>query len=346
MTPHRMTSARLLPRVVLAGAAAVLAIVVGPVLPGAGAASGPTFGLRPAQLGAVSSPNGDFNYSVPAGGTINDAVVAENLTHAPLTLELFPADLIPLRGGGFGVSQLGSPMHSVGAWAHIQSAVSLGPEQDETIPFELSVPAGTLGGDYGGAIVAQNTPKRGAPIVIQTRVALEIHLHVTGASATLAARVASLGTNRQGGQIDFYAVVTNTGNESFNFVGKVLLQKSGSAVSVSLPMRPAHDYLLPRQEVLLTATWRHVPRYGSVTARAAVTATPTSGGSGTFTDQPIKLSFFPWLLLILAILALLLLLAVLREVWRRREQWRERLRESRARRRAIRNFKSGLAGTA
>lgn len=58
----------------------------------------PVFGMRPSAEGQVPLPGGHFTYSVPAGSTLTDAVVVENLTERPLSLQLFGADLIPLQG--------------------------------------------------------------------------------------------------------------------------------------------------------------------------------------------------------------------------------------------------------
>ncbi|HEV2370339.1 MAG TPA: hypothetical protein VGR90_10720 [Acidimicrobiales bacterium] len=327
--------------VVLAPAAA-LAAAAPPATPSPTTPQAP-FGLRPAQSATVPTVGGHFTYSVAAGATVNDAVVVENLGTTPLTVQAFGADLIPLAGGGFSPAQIGAPMKSVGAWVAVQPGVTMASLQEVTVPFTVTVPASTFSGDYAGAIVVQNSPTPGRGVAIQTRVALEIQIHVTGATAHLDGRIGGLQTKTSGRTVHFSAVLTNTGNESFSFDGSVHLQKGGTAVDVAVPMRPGGDFLFPGQHVTLTGSWANAPRWGTVTARAVADAEPASGDPGTFTDAPVRLRFFPWLLVILALVALLLLLLVTAQTWRRREQWKAWMRHARQRRRAVRRFKESLS---
>jgi len=305
--------------------------------------SGAPFGLRPGESGSVPLPGGHFHYALPAGSTVSDSIVIENLTSSPETLQVFGADLIPLRGGGFGVAQLGQKMLGVGAWLSVQPTARLSAFQQLSVPFTLSVPPDTPGGDYAGAIVAQNQPGTTPGVAIQTRVALQIQVQVPG-TTVLAARVGVLQAKSVTSGIRFDAVLTNTGTETFRFTGYVDLRRGGSALVVKLALRPGDDLLLPGQHLDLSGMWKNPPRWGSVTASAHVVANPSQGAARTFRDGVLSLSFFPWFLVLLAILALLLLLLVLREAWRRREQWAERIRAERSRRRAIRQFKAGLGG--
>lgn len=272
---------------------------------------------------------------------MTDSVVIENLTSSPETLQVFGADLVPLSGGGFGVTQLGGVVKSVGAWVKVQPTAQLSAFQQLSVPFTVTVPPDTPGGDYAGAIVAQNQPGTAPGVAIQTRVALEIQVHVPG-TTVLAARVGPLQAKSVASGIRFDAVLTNTGTETFRFGGVVDLHRGGSALLVRLALRPDNDLLLPGQHLDLSGLYKNSPRWGSVSASAQVVATPSQGSSRTFRDGALNLSFFPWLLVILGVLALLLLLLVLREAWRRREQWMERLQAERSRRRAVRQFKAGL----
>ena len=301
------------------------------------------FGMTPARGPGAPTNAGHFEYSVPAGASIHDAVIVENLTNVPQTLQVFGADMQALAGGGFAPAQLGAQMHGVGAWTQVsQPSVTLAPLALQTVTFSVNVPTNTFSGDYLGAIVSQNSPTAGRGVAIQTRVALQIQMHITGATAHLDARVGPLQTKVSAGSISYTAVVANTGNESFQFIGTLHVQTGSSSVDIAVSMKPTNDYLFPGQQVTLGAHYDHPPRWGSVTARATLLAAPARGTAATFSDGPVTLHFFPWLLLILAIIALLLLLYVSRQAWRNRELWRARFREARDRRREIRRFKQGL----
>jgi hypothetical protein len=281
-------------------------------------AASAVFAVHPAapSTATPSSAAAHFSYSLAAGEDATGAVVVSNLTDHPLTLALYGADLIPLSAnGGYTVAQLGQQMHGVGAWIRVQPTVTLAPLTEDTVPFSVDVPETAAPGEYGGAVVAQNAPQGGAGIAVQTREALEVAVRVPGVTV-LAAHLGPLRVDRSGSGVAFSAVLRNGGTERFRYSGRVLLQRGGSSLLLAAPMTPRAGYLLPGQEVRLDATWAHPPRFGSVSARASVVATPAAGPAETVTDAAVQLSFFPWLLVLLALLALLLLLIVSRRVWR------------------------------
>ena len=305
------------------------------------AAPKPIFGMRPAAVGQTPLPGGHFTYSVPAGSTVTDAVVAENLTDEPLTLELFGADLVPLKGGGFGLTQLGAPTQQVGAWLRLStSTVTLAPLQQESVPFTVQVPRDELSGDYGGAVVAQNSPSSKTGVALQFRVGLQVRIHVTGQNPHLAAQLGPISKHTSGRSMGFSATLTNTGNESFTFNGTVQLRQGSH--NITLEMTPARDYLFPGQKVTLTAKWAHTPTWGSARAAATAVVTPAQGASLTVTGASVSMRFFPWWLVIMAILALLLLLVALLQTWRNRRELRRRLILAWRRRQAVRQFKGQL----
>lgn len=302
----------------------------------------PDFGIRPAEEGQVPLPGGHFNYSLEAGSHVEDAVVAENLTGRPLSIQVYSADLIPLEGGGFGVGQPGQQEQGAGAWVTVaESNITLAPHQQQNVAFQVTVPKDAFSGDYGGAVVLQEASTTDQGIAVEVRAALQIRIHVIGALPHLAASVGPVRWHRSGKSIDFSAAVTNTGNESFQFTGNVVVHKGRSQF---VRMSPAGDYLFPGQSVTLTGRWDHPPVWGSAAARVSVMATTAQGSTKSFSDSTVKLHFFPWWLVLMAIVALLLLLLAVIIAWRQRKQWRERFTAARARRREVRQFKRHLAG--
>ena len=282
-----------------------------PAMSAVAVAASAIFAVHPGAAAGSSAPavgTGHFSYTLAAGGSGTGTLVVSNLTHQPLTLALFGADLVPLGGsGGYTVTQFGQPMHGVGAWITVQPTVTVAPLAEAAVPFSVAVPESAAPGDYGGAVVAQNTPQGTTGIQVQTREALEVAVRVPGATV-LGAHLGPLQARRSGSRVVLTAVLRNTGTERFRYGGQVFLQRGGSAVLVSAPMNPHAAFLLPGQQVRLTARWDHPPRFGSVTARASVLATPDTGTPQTFTDAAVKMDFFPWLLVLLALIALLLLL--------------------------------------
>lgn len=285
-------------------------------------AASAVFAVHPAPAPAAGS--GHFSYRLAPGQEATGTLVVSNLTRQPLRLALFGADLIPLgSSGGFTVAQLGRTMHGVGAWIRVAPSVTVAPLAEAAVPFSVEVPEATPPGDYGGAVVAQNTPRTGAVpgggagagIAVQTREALEVAVRVPGATV-LGVRLGPLVSHTSGSHVLLSAVLRNSGTERFRYQGRVLLQRGGSSLLVSAPMSPRTAYLLPGQQVRLTATWDHPPRFGSVLARASVVATPATGPAATVSDPALTLTFFPWLLVLLALADLFLLFSVARRIRR------------------------------
>lgn len=279
----------------------------GPAGGGAASGGGPTGG---------GSAAGRFSYTVGPGHDVAGAVVVSNLGDGPLHLTLYGADLIPLPGtGGFTVGQKGQRATGVGAWVGVPGDVWLTPREERTVPFSLSVPTDAGTGDYGGAVVAQSDPQGAKGVAVETRVALEVLVRVPGPTL-LDARLGPLRARRVGGALLLTASLRNTGRETFRYRGNVVVRQGSSAVLVLAPLRPSASVLLPGQEVQLTGEWSHIPRFSSVTGHAEVTAVPVAGPPRRFSDAAVRLVAFPWLFVVLALVALALLVAVGRRTWR------------------------------
>ncbi|HET9691189.1 MAG TPA: hypothetical protein VFP61_08545 [Acidimicrobiales bacterium] len=340
--PTRLTTA--------ARALGALAVIATLSLAGAKAAAAappaPVFSMRPAAAGSAPLIGGHFTYAVPSGATLDDAVVVENLTAAPVTLALYPADLLALAGGGFAPTQQQQRVTGVGSWITLDRAsVTLPPDGQTTVGFHVAVPDSTFSGDYGGAVVGQNAPSKGTGLAVQFRVALQVRIHVTGLTPTLGVTLGPLTHHTSARSATFTTTVRNTGNESIQFTGRLRVHTEGTSSTASVTMTPAADYLYPGQQVRLTGTWKGTPVWGHVQAAAVVTALPTVGAAQRFSTAPVTMRFLPWWLVVVAVIAALMLGAVALRMLRQRRELLERMRASRARRRAVRAFKQQLDST-
>ena len=312
-------------------AAAVVPTPAGAASPGSPGAGPrrPTaeFGVRP-EAGATSRATGPrFDWTIPPGRDASGAIVVSNLSPAPLTVAVYGADLLALGGaGGYAVSQRYQPTHGVGAWIRASPTVTVAAGQERSVPFEVEVPPSALPGDYGGAGVVEGPPTPGEGMSVETREAMEVLVRVPGARTT-SARLGSLRVRRVDGEVLMSAVLRNTGTTAFGYRGEVVLE-GASALRISLTTRPAAARLLPGQAVTLEAVWRHPPRRAVVTARARAEVAPAGGLGRAVEDPPVTLSFFPWLVVLLALLALGLLASVSRAA--RRCQVQDRRRKVRA----------------
>ncbi len=133
------------------------------------------------------SPSGShFEFGrVDIGATKRGVLVARNLGDTTETVQLYGADAIPARGGGFGFTPSGETAKDVGAWIRLDiRRIILGPRAEQTVSFEVVVPAGASAGEHiGGVVVEPVESVSGGGFRVGTRVAVGIYLTVAGSGA-------------------------------------------------------------------------------------------------------------------------------------------------------------------
>jgi hypothetical protein len=335
------------PRRCVRRAAFVLALVAGAgaaSAPGgvAGAATpappSPIFGLRPALAGVTSLSQGHFSYAMPAGATIEDGVDVVNFTPGPLNINMYRANLEPVRGGGLAPGQAEDAPSGATPWLQLQQAdVVLSPNGYFRDPFRLSIPSGTPPGQYLTAIVGSRT---GAPVggglVLQSRVALEVEVTVVG-SLRSGLSVGKIQAHRSGQAEQLTVEVTNTGNTLVTLGGAVTVHPWGGG-AVSVPLGPQSIYVIPGGTAILTGTWSGLPLVGPADLEASVTVYVDGARSGTHTSPTLALLFIPWLMFSGAAGGLLVVVVGFVLTRRRRVAWRARRAEERW---VIRQYRAG-----
>lgn len=152
---------------------------------------------------------------VPVGGTFRGQLIARNLGGETETAQLYGADSIPARGGGFGFTIKDQQPVDVGSWLRITpERVTVGPHQDVPVEFVLTVPVGATPGEHvGGAVLEPVEPASGGAVRIGTRVVVGIYLTVAGAGGEAAPDLAitKLRAPRTGAGICPTVAYTNSG---------------------------------------------------------------------------------------------------------------------------------------
>lgn len=123
---------------------------------------------------------------VAIGRRVHGELLARNIGDTVETGDLYAADALPARGGGFGFSARTEKPKDVGAWITIDTRrITLRPHEETTFGFDLVIPAGATGGEHIGGIVLEPVAPAsgGAGVKIGTRQAVGIYLTVTGATA-------------------------------------------------------------------------------------------------------------------------------------------------------------------
>jgi hypothetical protein len=304
-------------------------------------APSPIFGLRPALAGETTLDAGHFTYTLPAGGTVEDGIDVVNFTAGPLNIDMYRANLNPVKGGGLAPGQAGDALRGATAWLQLRQAdVVLSPNGDFIDPFQLSIPPGTPPGQYLAALVGSRT---GAPVggglILQSRIALEVEVTVVG-KLNIGLTVGHIVASRTGGSEQFTVPVTNTGNTLVTLGGTINVSSPlGGAASVRLG--PQQIYVIPGGTAHLTGTWSGLPFIGPAHLVASVTAFVNDAAKGTYRSPTLPLLFVPWLVVSLALGVLVALAGALGLTRKRRAAWHARRAEER---RVIRQYRAGLRG--
>jgi hypothetical protein len=276
----------------------------------AGAASAkpkaPLWGISTDLYGKTALPGSHFTYALAPGTVIKDAVILHNFASKAVRLNVYPADLKKLPDNGLAPAQAYEPRRGAGAWIHLKSAViAVPPHQQVRMPFTVSVPHGVAPGDYYGSVVAaaeDKGPKGG--IHIATRAALIVHFSVPG-KVKLGVTFGKLRAQATAGGESFSLNVTNTGNVTFVVTGSIMLGDGGGRPVRTLTLGTAGLYVVPGGEATLTAVWSKAPLIGRTQARAVIKIAVNGKVLRTYTSETVRLTFFPWKPVIIALSALM-----------------------------------------
>jgi hypothetical protein len=306
--------------------AAVLALssfsVLTAVAPPAGASpTGDfTYAVRPAQAGDTSRAQPHFSYALTGGSQVADSIEISNLGATPLTLDVYPADMVSLPGGGTAPAESDAPRRGVGAWITVsQTRLSLDADQTRTVPFHLQVPPKILPGDYVGAVVvAEDVSTAAGSVGVTTRVALQVNVEVPGALRP-AAQLSDVHARRRGTQESITATLRNTGNVTLTVTGAVHLHHGST--NRELALTPTGTILFPGDSVVLGGRWDRLPTWGHYRVQVAVNTRTAEGSTIALMAPPATLTFFPWDAVLIVGIALILLLVLM--VLRRRQEQRK-----------------------
>jgi hypothetical protein len=155
------------PRPTLAAAAAVGLVLLGTLLVslpsspagaiGVSGGGGMSFGASPApQPGGGSRAY--FNYTLAAGQSTTDAVVVTNSSTAAQTLKMSASTGITATGSGDAYYGYFAPCTGTGCWVTgLPPTVTLPANGTQTVPFTVTVPAGTAPMQYLAGITVEPT---------------------------------------------------------------------------------------------------------------------------------------------------------------------------------------------
>lgn len=278
----------------------------------------PLFGLRPGLYGKTTLEKGHYQYAVNPGAAIDDSVEVLNLTDKSLTLKLYGADLNQSEGA-VSAAQASEEQKGVGKWLVLdRSELTLGPNDSTKVPFHVNVPAQLRPGDHLGAVVASTTTTEQRPgaFAVESRVGLMVRVRIPG-EAILDAEVGPLQVANAGGDRRFTVEVRNTGTLLFDVEGQVEIRSGDSAVA-KLEVAPENIYVIPGGKATFEAVWTSTPLFGGRTAQAIFRLAADEEPTKTVRSEELGLSFFSWLVVLIAALVAIAVIVLLIRRARRR----------------------------
>lgn len=318
-------------RIVVCGAGAALALQTALMQVGvAAAASGdptPVFGLRPALRATTTMTSGHFTYALQAGAHLRDAVIVDNFTAGPLTLNMYRANALTTPQGGFAPGQQAQPPLGATPWIALsRTTLILPPHSEQRVPFTVAIPRGTPPGDYLATIVGApvSTQRVANGLTLVSRAALVVDVTVVGHAHP----ALSLGSPQVSGQGPNRLVtidVANTGNVLISLSGTINV--SNGSDRFARPLGPANAYVLPGGHAILTTTWSRVPPIGWPTLKATIKAAVSGTTVAMYTTHPVRLLLIPWKYVQAAVVILVVVAATWLLTRKRRAQRRSRRAE-------------------
>ncbi len=298
-----------------------------------GAGAGPGFLLQPVPRQGEQKARPFFDYQVPAGTLIHDALLVSNLSQEPLTLRLYAADAHTALNGGLAFPSAEEPPQAAGRWITLtRTRMTLSPGETQQVAFRVRVPEQAQG-EYVAGLIAQPEggqavePEGNLTVVLLPRVAVVVRVRVISPQAPLAFLLhlddVAL-THASDGAQTLRVHLSNPGRYGVQGKGELTLRDTagrlvrtfpcevgyvlpGDTVTLAFPVTPP----LPPGDYRVDLALRH-PDGLNFTARREITlAAPVEPESARVMPEVGRIFGDRWLVVAVLVLAALVLL----ETW-------------------------------
>jgi hypothetical protein len=311
-------------------AALLLLLPVGPARAADTAPDAVSWGLAPApKAPAVDASGGDranYAYTADPGSTVRDAVVVTNHSAEALDLKVYAADAFTTTSGQLDLLPAGATSTDLGAWTTPAArSVHVPAHGSRTVAFTVHVPADASPGDHSAGIVTSLAQQpAGSTVRVDRRLALRMHLRVTGALAPAiradGVRASAEPSVNPVGPVPLTVRyrVTNTGNA--RVVPAAVVEVAGPWGVGSVTVRDEAPEVLPGSTVERTVTVPGFHAWGRADVSVHVTAVAVGiGGGATASDDAHAATWaVPWAALLVVLLVVAGAVLLPRVVDRRR----------------------------
>lgn len=190
----------------------------------------------PVTLGmiAVGQSVGFYDLTLEPGASVELSVQVVNPGSAAIDARSYAADAYTIVNGGFGARTADQPRTGTTRWLNYPTVTSsLAGGAAMTRDFSLTVPAGTLPGQYITSLVVENAVPAASPTSDQLRetirTAVAVSIRVPGRlHPALAFDKAADSITAHGSAIS--VAITNSGNERLTPTGWLIIRDAGGAV--------------------------------------------------------------------------------------------------------------------
>jgi hypothetical protein len=266
------------------GSAVTVAVLLS--FPGASTAQAATE-AAPLSLAAVGQGGSYFDVTISAGSTLQLEVARSNPGSGAVTAHSYVGSVFTIVNGGFGATDSGETMTGASAWVDYPDEVfSLDAGVTDTKAFTVTVPTGTLPGEYISSIVLQNNdalPGEGQVALDRViRQAVAISIRVPGAlEPDFSLGAASHDT--VGGRSVVSVELGNEGNQHLKPAGTMTVKDATKTVVSEAPVTMGSVYAGMDTSVAVTLGGLLLPGEYTVTL---VLADPSTGVTASITDVP------------------------------------------------------------
>lgn len=280
-----------------------------------------TFGMTTAS-GGTTDARGFIAVNAPAGSVLHDDVAVINLSDAPLTVDLYTADVTNGSDGALDVAASTDKKQLAGGWLTLGQAKADLPAQSsrsgpgfQVVPVTITIPKDAEPGDHLAAVLssvtAQGKPGDNAPAInLEHRVGVRVYVTVQG-DIRPGLSIKDVRTHfRPGsafgpGSLDVEYTLTNSGNVRVGVNPSVRATGPFGASPHAADGKPIAE-LLPHSSVTQKVTFDGVfpAVLENVVVSAAAVAAQGSSDPGIGTVHASSWTWlWTWLLLVVLLVA-------------------------------------------
>lgn len=158
-----------------------------------------------------------FVHHIDAGKSVSDGVLVVNNASEEKEIELYSTNSARSSGGSFTCAQKLNQKKGSGAWITLsKDTVPVGPKGHTIVDFTITVPEGTVPGEYNSCIVVEGkkSPEKKEGISLSVRTGIRTVITVSGAITRKLENPALSLEKKEDGGIRIKTSVENVGNVS------------------------------------------------------------------------------------------------------------------------------------